>query len=108
MSAPKLPVSLTRRAQRDFEELLLYSEQRWGEEQRDTHGLAIDRVPRPLGENPQLGRVRDDLGPGYRSYPAEQHVIIYRVTRRGLSVSRILHHRMDARRALHRRGQGER
>ena len=32
-----------------------------------------------LGDNPYLGRARDDLRPGLRSFPVGQYVVIYRV-----------------------------
>ena len=100
MSAPRLTVSFTRRAQRDFENILFHTLQQWGEEQRDKYALAMTRALQVLGENPNLGRARDDLAPGYRSYLVEQHVILYRVTTRSVRVSRIIHNRMDARSAM--------
>src|SRR2546428_3625134 len=32
-----------------------------------------------FAENPYLGRRRDDLRPGYRSFPVSDYVVIYRV-----------------------------
>jgi toxin ParE1/3/4 len=34
---------------------------------------------RLLGHNPYAGRQRDDLRPGYRSFPVGQYVILYRM-----------------------------
>jgi toxin ParE1/3/4 len=100
MSAHRLPVVLTRRAREDFEDILLHSQRNWGEAQRLAYALAIDRALQVLSDNPNIGRARDDLAPGYRSYLVEQHVILYLVTIRSVSISRIIHNRMDARRAL--------
>ena len=33
-----------------------------------------------LADNPFLGRARDDLRPGLRSFPVGEYVIIYRIT----------------------------
>lgn len=100
MSARKLPISLTRRAQRDIERLLVHTEQQWGEEQRYIYAHAIDRALKLLGDNPNIGRLRDDLRSAYRVYPIEQHLILYRITSRSVSISRVLHRRMDVRSAM--------
>lgn len=52
---------------------------------------AIDR----LGEYPEMGRARDDLSAGCRSFPVKRHVVYYRVDDTGVTVLRILHGRMD-------------
>ncbi len=33
----------------------------------------------PLGQYPRVGRVRDDLRPGLRSYPVGEYIIIYTI-----------------------------
>jgi toxin ParE1/3/4 len=103
MSARKRPVSLTIQARQDFEEILIHSLGQWGEVQRDRYALAINQALTVLGDNPQIGRAREDLPPGYRAFPVEQHIILYRVTTRAVSVARIIHGRMDVQRALRRR-----
>ena len=103
MSARKRPVSLTRRALQDFEEILIYSYRQWGETQRDRYAHDINRALTIIGDNPHVGRARDDLPSGYRAFPVEQHVIVYRVTARAVSVLRIVHSRMDIGQALRRR-----
>jgi len=40
-----------------------------------------------LGRYPRLGRARDDLRPGLRSFPAGEYVIIYTTDRGGCSHS---------------------
>jgi toxin ParE1/3/4 len=103
MSARRLPVNFSPEAWDDLEDIALYSELTWGEEQKDHYLAALDRALLRLGDFPQLGRVRDDLRPGYRSLHIEQHVAIYEVLPTEVYVLRILHGRMDAQRAL----QGE-
>jgi toxin ParE1/3/4 len=48
-----------------------------------------------LGENPYLGRRRDELRRGYRGFPVGQYVIFYRVAEPGVRIVRILHGRRD-------------
>jgi toxin ParE1/3/4 len=102
MSAHRLPVVLTRRAQEDYRQIMLYSLQTWGEQQQVAYNATLLRALQAIGNNPRIGRTRDDLRPGYRSYVVEQHVILYRITTRRVSVSRIVHNRMDLRSVLGR------
>ncbi len=103
MSARKRSVVLTRRAQEDYRQILQYSVQTWGEEQQIAYNAALVKALTIIGDNPSIGRARADLPPGYRALPVEQHVIIYHVTTRAVSVLRILHSRMDVQQALRRR-----
>ncbi|MGD0864412.1 MAG: type II toxin-antitoxin system RelE/ParE family toxin [Rhizomicrobium sp.] len=48
-----------------------------------------------LASFPHLGRGRDDLRSGLRSYPAGQYVIIYRIEREDALILRVLHGRRD-------------
>ena len=43
-----------------------------------------------LGRNPLAGRARPDLAQGLRSFPVDNYVVYYRVTRLGVEVARIL------------------
>ncbi len=43
-----------------------------------------------LTENPYLGRRRDDLRPGYRSFPVSDYVVIYRVAGEEVLLLRII------------------
>jgi toxin ParE1/3/4 len=100
MSVPKLPVVLSDQARDDQLNILVYSLNQWGEHQHDVYEAALDQALETLGAYPLIGRARDDLVPGYRSFPVERHVIYYYVTEAAVMVVRILHGRMDARRAL--------
>ena len=48
-----------------------------------------------LSHWPRLGRARNDLRRGLRSFPDGDYVIFYRVTRAGLIIQRVLHGRRD-------------
>jgi toxin ParE1/3/4 len=103
MSAHKRPVNLSRRAREDYRQILLHSVQTWGEEQQRAYNAALLRALAIVGDNPNIGRARPDLPPGYRAFPVEQHIILYRITSRAVSVARIIHSRMDVQRALRQR-----
>jgi toxin ParE1/3/4 len=96
MSPHNLRLSLSPRAKGDFGAILALSEQIWGKAQRDIYRTKLDDALRRLAEFPEAGRSREELGPGLRSVPVEQHVIYYRVRGSWLRVEPILHQRMNA------------
>jgi toxin ParE1/3/4 len=100
MSARRARVTLASEAWDDYHQLLLYTLQQWGEEQLVEYEAAFNEAFTSLGEYPAIGRARDDLRPGCRSLLVGRHVIFYVVQRQSVRIIRILHSRMDARRAL--------
>jgi toxin ParE1/3/4 len=48
-----------------------------------------------LGENPYAGRSRDELRPGYRSFPVGQYVVFYRLSESRVEIMHILHGKRD-------------
>ena len=64
--------------------------------QRDAYTEAMATAFNELGAFPSLGRARDEVFPGCRSHPVEQHVIDYRIETRRVRVLRILHAQMAA------------
>lgn len=53
-----------------------------------------------LARWPRLGRARDDLRRGLRSFPAAGYIIFYRLQRRDVLILRVLHARRDIARIL--------
>lgn len=100
MSAPSRPLRLTDRAQRDYDDLLLYSEQTWGNEQADRYEAAMAEGFDTLQINPRIGVARDHLLPGLRVYFIQRHVVYYRIVAEVVEVVRILHERADPARHL--------
>jgi toxin ParE1/3/4 len=47
-----------------------------------------------------LGRSRDEIAPGYRSYPHELHVIFYLIREGGIDIIGVPHQAMDLPRHL--------
>lgn len=47
-----------------------------------------------------LGRVRDDIGPGYRSLLVDRHIVLYRNGPNDIEIVRLLHVSMDVRRHI--------
>jgi toxin ParE1/3/4 len=77
MSARRSAIQLTPQADRDYENILLYTERTWGEKQSATYQASIAQALSALRDHPLVGRPRDDLFPGCRSIQAEQHIIYF-------------------------------
>lgn len=88
-------LTITPRAREDVRQALLYSRQRWGEEQRRRYRLRLTDALANLVDYPELGQPRDDLYPGCRQLQVEQHILFYRVTEEEVIVGRLLHVRRD-------------
>ena len=55
----------------------------------------IDAVCTKLAASPALGRSRDELAPGLRSFPVARYVIFYRAHQGGIELARVLHGARD-------------
>jgi toxin ParE1/3/4 len=55
----------------------------------------VDNVLKKLADFPGLGRSRDELGPGLRSFPAGNYVLFYRATAEAIDLVRVLHGARD-------------
>lgn len=53
-----------------------------------------------FANNPEAGRLRDDLELGVRSFPVENYVIYYRQSGMHLVISRVIHGMRDQKKAL--------
>jgi len=86
---------LSRKAKADLKSIALYTERKWGRDQRNHYILQFDQCFHLLGENPNLGQACDEISPCYRQYPQESHIILYRLATEGIvEIIRILHKRM--------------
>jgi toxin ParE1/3/4 len=102
MSCPERPVVLSSQARVDFTDILSYTRQQWGEEQRDRYEETLTRAVAALGHYPEAGERRPRLFPGCRVRFVERHIVYYRVLQDCVEIVRILHERTDPSRHLHR------
>jgi len=87
--------SLRQQAQADLESIWLYSYQEWGTEQADQYIRSLLSRFTWLSENPQLGKQRAEVKPGYYCFPEGMHLIFYKITRSGIDIIGIPHQSMD-------------
>ncbi|MBZ5618277.1 MAG: type II toxin-antitoxin system RelE/ParE family toxin [Acidobacteriia bacterium] len=85
---------LTRRARRDVLDIWW----RIAEDNEPAADRFIDLLTRHfrlLGDNPHVGRRREELRPGYRSFPVGEYLILYRIREPGVQILHVVHGRRD-------------
>ncbi|MCP3867415.1 MAG: type II toxin-antitoxin system RelE/ParE family toxin [Gammaproteobacteria bacterium] len=78
-----------------------YTKEKWGIQQAITYIKALEKRFIQIAENPNLGKERPEIKPGYRSLVEGKHVIFYRVTHSGVEILGVPHTNMDL---VHRLG----
>lgn len=88
-------VRLSASAENDLLEAWLYI----AEDNLDAADRLIDRIDseaRHLLKQPKMGRARDELAPGLRSWPTSTpYILFYFADAHGITVARVLHHARD-------------
>lgn len=93
-----MKIRLRARARSDLAQIYAYSLTEFGEDVARRYKADIDDVLSRLSNYPELGAGAAKLGADVRSYPVGQHRIYYRIGETHISIARILHKRMDAKR----------
>jgi toxin ParE1/3/4 len=84
----------------DLGEIGRYTQQTWGPTLRDGYLKALTRAFELLAENPGVGRSRNDIRPGLRSFLCRRHLIFYREGSGGVEIIRLLHASRDVDRVV--------
>jgi len=83
------------RAQNNLESIWRYSFEMWGTAQADLYLRALIARIEWLAENPLLGKPRDDVKVGYRSFPEGQHLVFYKIIKQQIDIIGVLHNSQD-------------
>jgi toxin ParE1/3/4 len=87
---------LTRKAKSDLLEIALFTEERWGKDQRNFYIKQFDDAFHLLMKNPLAGIACDYIKNGYRKFPQGSHIIFYKnASDQTVEIIRILHKHMD-------------
>lgn len=81
---------LTPAAQRDLEDIWLYTAQTWSMAQADRYTDIIEDTFDRLLFMPEMARERREFDPPVRIHPSAEHLIIYRVEEDQLVILRVL------------------
>ncbi|MEJ1397449.1 MAG: type II toxin-antitoxin system RelE/ParE family toxin [Candidatus Sedimenticola sp. (ex Thyasira tokunagai)] len=87
--------SLRLQARADLEAIWVYTLEHWGSDQADHYLEALFSCFDDLVVNPQLGKLRDDVKVGYRSFPQGRHVVFYMIMLSGIDIIGIVHQSAD-------------
>ena len=79
----------------DLEAIWVYTVEQWGIEQAERYLKSLFACFEDLAENLHLGRQREEVKAGYRSFPQGRHVVFYLVVPAGIEVIGIVHQSAD-------------
>jgi toxin ParE1/3/4 len=82
-------------AREDLEAIWRYTFEQWGIVQAERYLEAMFTCFEDLAASPQLGRERDDVKSGYRSFPQGRHVVFYAIDESGIEIIGIVHQSAD-------------
>ena len=93
---------LTPEAEKDREDIWLYSYETWSEHQADRYIEILEDTFVRLSYMPEQARELLDFDPPVRIFPSAKHIIIYRIAGRAIVVIRVLGARQDWITILHK------
>jgi toxin ParE1/3/4 len=85
---------LSEQAEQDLENLWVYLANRDEIAADRQVAQLLDRFPM-LAQFPNMGRQRDDLLAGLRSFPVKPYVVFYTIQPNGIEIVRVLHQSQD-------------
>ncbi|PCI68493.1 MAG: plasmid stabilization protein ParE [Piscirickettsiaceae bacterium] len=87
---------LTLEAKQDLRKIALFTEKKWGREQRYLYIKQFDNAFHLLAETPSIGKQCNHIKAGYRKLPQGSHIIFYsEALKDNIVIIRILHKSMD-------------
>ena len=86
---------LSARAKRDLRAAKAESLKRWNAEQTNLYLASIESRLMWLAANPQLGKHRDEVREGLRSFTEGRHVIFYRIGTDTIEIVGVPHQRQE-------------
>jgi len=78
-----------------LDEIWLYGAGRWGYNQADVYQDFLLSKVVFLAENPDVGKNRDDIKPGYQSFPVGSHIIFFKKQGDVIAIMSFLHQSAD-------------
>lgn len=82
-------------AEIDLDNIWFYGVGKWGLKQADNYQDKLLEMIEYILSNPHIGKERENIKEGYRSYVIGSHTIYYRRCNDSIRVLRILHHSVD-------------
>lgn len=92
--------SVSKEAQNDLREIQRYTMTNWGKQQAKQYLIELTANFEMLAQSPKIGRTREEIHEGLRSFQARHHIVFYRERPNGIAIARILHASMDIKRHM--------
>lgn len=86
---------ISKRAENDVREIWRWSFEQFGEAQADRYLDELDSGIKACGSDPEDGKQRDNVRPGYWSRLVRKHVVFYTFSDDEVLIQRVLHSSMD-------------
>jgi toxin ParE1/3/4 len=87
---------LSQKAMADLRAIAIFTEQRWGKQQRNLYIKQFDDAFHLLAKTPMAGKICDYIKQGYRKFPQGCHLIFYKDSDSvQIEIVRILHKNVD-------------
>lgn len=83
------------KAERDLEEIYIYTHHLHGMHQADSYIRQIETAMQNLASQPGMARSRDEIRPDLKAFSVGLHVVFFKPTANGITVVRVLHQSMD-------------
>ena len=91
---------LSEETQNDLKEISRYTQENWGKKQAKHYLVELAAGFEKLAGSPKLGKAREEIEKGLRSFPVARHIIFYRTGTECIEIARVLHTSMDIKRHL--------
>jgi len=86
---------LSAEADKDIEAIFDYTELEYGLQKAADYTSQFSTVFHQLTQEPELGRTRNEIKNGLRSFVQNKHIVFYRVQKDHIRIVRVLHGRSD-------------
>lgn len=84
---------LSDRAAADLLDIYVHGVRQFGSKQSDLYLDGLERCFDLIAENPEMGRLANQVGEGFRRHEHQSHVIFYEQTATGVLILAVLHAR---------------
>ena len=90
-----LNYELSKVAEKDLEEIWIYTFETWSNKQADKYINEIIQKIQLICKNPEIGRQLINIKADHRMLKINSHLIIYKVEANKIKIDRVLHQRME-------------
>lgn len=93
--AKKNGYKLSQEADQDLEDIFDFTHSEFGFDQAVSYLQKFNVLFSELVQNPEIGKTRDEIKAGLRSFPQTSHIVFYRILKDHVRIVRVLHGSRD-------------